>query len=251
MDFTLKGRVAVVTGAARGNGAAIAAGLAQAGSRVALLDLLEAEVTSKARELSAGGADAMSRGVDITDNGAVQAAASEIVAALGPVDILVNNAGVLLRCPITSDEAPDAWRKTFAVNVDGTYNMIRAFLPSLGETHGCIVNIGSIQSFVGMPKSAAYAASKGAIAQLTRTLAIELAPMGIRVNAIAPGIIDTEMARESLADPDRIQPFMAHLPLKRVGRPEELVGPVVFLSSEAASYVTGAVLPVDGGYLTV
>jgi NAD(P)-dependent dehydrogenase (short-subunit alcohol dehydrogenase family) len=138
-----------------------------------------------------------------------------------------------------------------AVNLQGTFNVTMAFVEQLKHTRGTIVNIASINSFTAPAGSGAYPVSKGAIAQFTRALASELAPEGVRVNALAPGIIATAMSEPTRADPKRLEAFLTHVPMKRVGEPEELVGPVVFLCSDAASYVTGAILPVDGGYLGV
>jgi NAD(P)-dependent dehydrogenase (short-subunit alcohol dehydrogenase family) len=141
------------------------------------------------------------------------------------------------------------WTDIFRVNVDGVRNMVRAFLPQLRETRGRIVDLGSIMSVSAGPGLGAYAASKGAVLQLTRALAHDLAPDGIRVNAIAPGVIATPMTKVTRETPEAIGRFMAHTPLRRVGEPEELVGPVLFLASDLSTYVTGALLPVDGGYL--
>jgi NAD(P)-dependent dehydrogenase (short-subunit alcohol dehydrogenase family) len=167
----------------------------------------------------------------------------------GEVSILVNNAGILLRGSVDRDAADDEWDRTLQVNVTGTYNMVRAFLPALKQTKGTIVNLGSIQSFVSTPNSAAYTASKGAVLQLTKALAVELAQSGIRVNAIAPGFIETPMTEATRSDPDRLKALLAHTPMRRVGQPDELAGAVIFLASPASSYVTGVMLPVDGGYL--
>ena len=135
------------------------------------------------------------------------------------------------------------------VNTDGPMLMVRAFLAQLRETRGRVVNLCSIMSVSAGPGLAAYAASKGAVLQLTKALAHDLAPDGIRVNAIGPGVIETPMTEVTRGDPEAFGRFMSHTPLKRAGQPEELVGPVLFLASDMSSYVTGAFLPVDGGYL--
>ena len=135
------------------------------------------------------------------------------------------------------------------VNVQGPFNVTMAFVEQLKNTKGCIVNIASTNAFVAPAGNGVYPVSKGALAQFTRALATELAADGVRVNALAPGIIATAMTEVTRADPKRLAGFLQHVPMRRVGEPEELAGPVVFLCSEAASYVTGAILPVDGGYL--
>ena len=241
--------VAVITGAGQGNGAAIARGLAAAGARVALADINAAAVRAVADEIVAQGGTALAEEVDVTDPGAVTAFAATVRRALGPASVLVNNAGVIRRLPIDDPGYEAAWSAVFSVNVDGSRNMLRAVLDQLTETRGSVINLGSVMSLTGGPGLSAYAASKGAVAQFTKALAHDLSPRGVRVNAILPGVIETPMTETTRADPDAIARFMAHTPMGRVGRPEELVGPVLFLASEAASYVTGALIPVDGGYL--
>ncbi len=176
--------------------------------------------------------------------------AKPVNASFGPASILGNNAGVIRRTEIEGANYESDWDATFAVNVTGPRNMVRAFLPDLKTTSGCVVNLASIMSLVAGPGLTAYAASKGAVAQFTKALAQDMAPHGVRVNAILPGVIETPMTEVTRQTPEAIGRFMAHTPMRRVGQPEELVGPVVFLASKAASYVTGALLPVDGGYLT-
>ena len=249
--FGIGSSVAVVTGAGQGNGAAIARGLAKTGAAVALADINGDAVASVAKEIEAAGGKAMAQCLDVTDPDAVAVFATSTKDTLGPAKLLVNNAGVIHRTPIDEAEHPDAWARTFAVNVDGTRFMARAYLDQLVETKGSIVNLGSIMSFTTGPGLTAYAASKGAVAQFTKALANELAPKGVRVNAILPGVIATPMTQATRDNPDAIAKFMAHTPMGRVGEPNELVGPILFLASDAASYVTGALLPVDGGYLTV
>ncbi|MFC3612846.1 SDR family NAD(P)-dependent oxidoreductase [Lutimaribacter marinistellae] len=245
----LKGQCAVVTGAGRGNGAAIAFGLAQAGARVALADIDVETVEQTKDRLIRSGFEAMSAQLDVTDSSAAASFRSAVDEQFGPASILVNNAGIIRRTPIDDADHAQDWAATFAVNVDGPRNMVTAFLEDLRETRGAVVNLGSIMSLTAGPGLTAYAASKGALAQFTRALAHDLAPHGVRVNAILPGVIDTPMTEGTRANPDAIGRFMAHTPMGRTGQPEELAGPVIFLASEAASYVTGALLPVDGGYL--
>jgi NAD(P)-dependent dehydrogenase (short-subunit alcohol dehydrogenase family) len=243
----LRGRTALVTGAGQGNGAAIARGLAAAGASVLATDKDAAAAERTAAAIRANGGDARSCGLDVTDLAACAAAA----ALAGPVSILVNNAGILLRGPLDAADALARLRSTFDVNVHGMAAMALACLPALRASRGCVVNVASIQSFVAPPNAAAYSASKGAVAQLTRAMAAEWAPDGIRVNAIAPGIIATPMSAATRAEPARLARFLDHVPMGRVGEADELAGPVVFLCSAAASYITGAVLPVDGGFLCV
>lgn len=246
---SLRDAVAVVTGAAQGNGQAIALGLAAAGVKVVCCDLKGDLVDALAAEIVESGGEAIGLRLDVTEEADCAAAAAEVAERLGAADILINNAGIIRRTlPDTETFAQD-WDAVLRVNATGTMQMIRAFLPQLRETRGRIINLGSIMSVAAGPGLAAYAASKGAVLQLTKVLAHDLAPDGIRVNAIAPGVIETPMTEVTRADPEAIGRFMAHTPLRRPGRPAELVGPVLFLASDASSYMTGALLPVDGGYL--
>jgi len=248
--YLLHGEVAVVTGAGQGNGAAIALGLAKAGARVALADI-NGETVEKMRETIVDlGGEAIAAKLDVTDEQGARAFRETVRDRFGSTSILVNNAGVIRRTEIDGESYESDWDATFAVNVTGPRNMVRAFLPDLKATSGCVVNLASIMSVVAGPGLTAYAASKGAVAQFTKALAQDMAPHGVRVNAILPGVIETPMTEVTRQTPEAIGRFMAHTPLRRVGQPEELVGPVVFLASKAASYVTGALLPVDGGYLT-
>jgi len=249
--FGIGSSVAIVTGAGQGNGAAIARGLAKSGAAVALADINGETVAALGAEIEAAGGKAFAQRLDVTDPKAVDDFAAATRKTLGPAKLLVNNAGVIHRTAIDEADHPDAWARTFAVNVDGTRLMARAYLGQLVETKGSIVNLGSIMSVTTGPGLTAYAASKGAVAQFTKALANELAPRGVRVNALLPGVIATPMTQATRDNPDAIAKFLAHTPMGRVGEPEELVGPILFLASDAASYVTGALLPVDGGYLTV
>ena len=245
----IQNAVAVVTGAAQGNGAAIARGLARYGAKVAVCDIQLEAAENVALEISASGGIAKAFKVDVTNAASVAALAANVERDLGTAAILINNAGIIRRTPADSETFEQDWRAVMAVNADGPMLMIRAFLPQLSATSGRIVNLASIMSVTAGPALAGYAASKGAVLQMTKALAHDLAPLGIRINAIAPGVIETPMTVSTRESPDAIGRFMAHTPMKRVGQPEELVGPVLFLVSNLSSYVTGALLPVDGGYL--
>ncbi|MBP7064303.1 SDR family oxidoreductase [Ferrovibrio sp.] len=245
----LKGDVAIITGAAQGNGRAIALGLAAAGAAVALGDVNAAGAAAVAEEIRGQGGQAFAAGLDVSDIGQCAAFVAASTAALGPASILVNNAGIIRRVTLDAASYDADWDDTLRVNLTGSKNMLRAALPQLRQTRGRVVNLGSIMSFVSAPRNSAYSASKGAIRQFTKALAIELAADGIRVNAIAPGVIATPMTEATRSDEAAISRFMQHTPMGRVGQPDELVGPVLFLVSRLSSYVTGTMLPVDGGYL--
>ena len=244
-------RLALVTGAGRGNGAAIARGLAAAGAEVIVTDIDREAARTIADSIVKEGGKARGFTLDVTDDEGCRKLAQDVSLLVGPIRILINNAGIFLRGNLLAEDGRERWDKTMAVNVQGAFNVTMAFADQLRHTHGSIVNIASINSFVAPAGSGAYPVSKGAIAQFTRALASELAPDGVRVNALAPGIIATAMSEPTRADAKRLETFLTHVPMKRVGQPEELVGPVVFLCSDAASYITGAILPVDGGYLGV
>jgi NAD(P)-dependent dehydrogenase (short-subunit alcohol dehydrogenase family) len=247
----LDGDVAVVTGGAQGNGAAIARGLADHGAAVAVLDLDLAGAERVAGEIIATGGRAAAFACDVGDRAACLQVAAEVERQLGPASVLVNNAGVIRRVLLDDDGLADALDLHLRVNVVGSTLLVQALLDQLTRTEGRIVNVGSIASFISTVGGVSYAASKGAVLQLTKALASELAPRGIRVNGVAPGVMETPMTAVTRADPVASSRFLAHTPLGRFGRPEELVGPVVFLASPMSSYVTGVMVPVDGGYLTV
>lgn len=247
----LAGRLALVTGAGQGNGRAIALGLAAHGTDVVVTDIDAAMAKDTATAIAARGRRSWSFHLDVTDTDACAALAKTIGAEIGPVAILVNNAGIIIRETINSPRAHDNWRRVLDVNLNGVFNVTRAFLAALRQTHGSIINIGSIASFVGVADTLGYSPSKGGVKLLTQSLARELARDGVRVNAIAPGVIETAMTKATREDPARLAGFVGRTPLGRVGQPDELVGPVVFLASDMASYVSGVTLPVDGGFLAV
>ena len=202
--------------------------------------------------LRQAGAQARAVRWDIADRAAGAAVCDELRRAGLVASVLVNNAGVEARSSAGEPGYEDAWRRVLGVNLDGTMRATEALLPDLRQTRGAIVNVVSVQALVGLqPHASAYAVSKAAIAQYTRSLAIELAPSGVRVNAVAPGWFETDMTAGTRADPERHAAAMARVPMSRFGDPSELAGPVAFLASSMSSYVTGIVMPVDGGLLAL
>src|SRR3954470_6695210 len=252
----LENHIAVVTGAASGIGRAIAAGYAREGARVVLLDIDETQAAEAASQIRDAHGAAESFRLDVTQRRDCTAIAKEIEEKIGPVSILVNNAGINRRNAFTAD--PDAvlkdWQDIMAINLDGTFNVTHAFLEPLKASKGRIVNIGSIQSFVHVrtPNSAAYTTSKHGVLGFTKALAAELGPHGVRVNAVGPGLIETPLNAQVRANsPELVKIFIDHTPLGRAGKPEDVVGPAVFLASDLASYVTGSIVMADGGYRTI
>jgi NAD(P)-dependent dehydrogenase (short-subunit alcohol dehydrogenase family) len=256
MPGLLQNHVAVVTGAASGIGRAIALGYAREGAQVALLDLNEKAAAEAAQEIRRSGGQAESFALDVTNREACIAVAKEIAEQVGQVSILVNNAGINRRNAITADAEAviKDWQDIMAVNLNGTFNVTHAFLGALRNAKGRIVNIGSIQSFVHVrtPNSPAYTASKHGVLGFTRALAAELGKDGVRVNAIGPGLIETPLNAHARANnPDLVKIFLDHTPLGRAGKPEDVVGPAIFLASDLSAYVTGSIVMADGGYRTI
>lgn len=245
----LNGRIAVVTGAARGIGRAIAAGLAEAGATVVLTDVHGNEAIEAAKTIVAAGGRATARPLDVSDAAACAALAEAVRAEAGEVSILVNNAGVIFPGRIHEEGALENWHRTLAINLGGAFNMCRAFYPQLRASRGAVINLASIRSFVAAGNAAAYAASKGGIMQFTKALAVEWGGEGIRVNAIAPGFVESTLVPQSEKTPEREATIIGRTPLRRQGQPDEMAGTAVFLASDAARYVTGTIIPVDGGYL--
>jgi len=250
----LKGKVAIITGARRGMGKADAVSFAKNGAKVTVADISQEECQLVVDEIEKNGGEALAVKCDVTNEKEIEEMVEKTVEKFGKVDILVNNAGICQFKPfleLTGEE----WQKTLDINLKGYFLCAKACAKEMiKQKSGVIVNIASIvmgQIGKGMAGLAHYSASKGGIAALTKTLALELAPYNIRVNVIAPGAIDTPMAASAKTDQKVLEQTLAMIPLRRMGKPEEIANTVLFLSSEASSYITGSIVVVDGGWLTV
>ena len=245
--FDLSGRVALITGSSRGIGLALAGGLAEAGARIVLNGRDEVRLAAAAATLRQRGADVALSVFDVTDAAAVERAIAGIESEVGPIDILVNNAGMQHRRPL-QDFPDDKWHEMFRTNVDSVFFVARAVARRMiPRKRGKIVNIASVQAELARAGIAPYAATKGAVRQLTRGMACDWAPHGLQVNALAPGYFDTELNAALVSDPAFTAWLEKRTPAGRWGRIEELVGAAVFLASDASSFVNGQILYVDGG----
>lgn len=247
-SFDLTGKKALVTGGSKGIGLAIAAGLAHAGAKVLITGRDETVLKKVADEMKAVKLDVSWKSADVTSKQAVFELFEFIDADFGGVDILVNNAGMNIRKPLVEVEEED-WDRVLGTNLKGIFLVgQQAAKRMIGQKSGCIINISSIMGQVGNSLQTSYAASKGGINQLTKVWAAELAEHHIRVNALAPAYIKTPMTEPFLKDPERMEKLVSRTMLKRMGEADEMIGPTLFLASEASSYVTGQILYVDGGW---
>ncbi|MFP6890041.1 MAG: glucose 1-dehydrogenase [Nitrospinota bacterium] len=246
-SFDLTGKTALVTGGGTGLGRAMSLALAEAGADVALAARRIDKLEETAREIRELGRKAEAVPLDLTDPASIGAAASEAGRAVGPIDILVNNSGIS-GTGWASDLPLEEWDQVMATNLRGAFLMSQAVgREMISRGSGVIVNVASVAGMVGVKMLSAYSASKGGLIMLTKTLALEWARHGIRVNALAPGYVLTDINREMFTTEAGERMIKAHIPMGRVGLPEEMAGALVFLASDASSYMTGTALILDGG----
>ena len=252
VDFALGGRVVVITGGAQGIGEACARRVVRDGAAVALWDLADGPGQALATELQSAGAQALYCHCNVASKADVDAALAATLARFGHVDGLVNNAGIFKAAPFL-DIAEADWDAVIAVNLKGSFLVGQAVAREMARRgRGAIVNMSSVNGTLAIPTIASYNASKGAINQLTRVMALSLADQGVRVNAVAPGTIATELARSAVLTSDEAKArIMSRTPMKRLGEPREIADVAAFLLSEASSYMTGEIVVVDGGRMTL
>ncbi|MGQ9631364.1 MAG: SDR family NAD(P)-dependent oxidoreductase [bacterium] len=247
----LEGKVGIVTGGSGGIGRAIARALASEGAAIAVASNEESPLNDTVEELRSGGFEVMGIFCDLTSAPQVSDMVAHTLKAFGQIDILVNSAGVLVKKPVL-EITEEEWDLVINVNLKGVFLASREVARWMvrERRRGKIINIASMTSFVALPQVAAYCASKGGVLQLTKAFAVDLAPYGINVNAIAPGFFKTRLNERAFAeDPERLAKIVSSTPMGRVGRVEDLAGAAIFLASGESDFITGAALPVDGGFL--
>ena len=246
----LQSKVAVVIGGTSGIGQAVARGFLREGAKVVASSSNAEKVAAMAEEIKQYHAP-LSRAVNVCNSAALAALYAEVRATYGSLDVVVNCAGTHLKKP-SLEVSDDEWKRVIDINLNGMFYSCReAGKIMTGQRSGSIVNVSSLGSFVALTDAAAYCASKAGVVALTKNLAVEWASLGVRVNAIAPGVFQTELNAKALADPARRETILRNTPMKRFGNVEELVGGVVYLASDEASFTTGATLAMDGGFLAL
>lgn len=244
----LAGKVALVTGGNAGIGEAIAKSFVREGAAVAITGRRQEELDRVVREIGLHSGRVIALAGSVTDDVHARSAVAKVVQRFGAVDILINNAGVGEFGRRLHELDDETWARVLDVNLTGVFRMTRAAIPEmLKQGRGAIVNISSIASLVGIPYLPVYAASKGALDALTRAIAIDYASDGIRCNVVNPGLIATPMAAPLMANPEQLDPILAHYPIRRPGKPEEVAAMVLYLASDEAAWVTGGTFTIDGG----
>ena len=248
--FSLEGKSALVTGASRGIGAAIATAFAEAGADVALAARSTSDIEQLAGKIEALGRRAIPITTDVTNPDDVRACLAKTIDGLGKIDTLVNNAGGTKFMAPLIDLRPDGWHKAIALNLDSVFMFCQeAGRHMVANGSGSVINMSSVAGVHGAPALSYYSAAKHAVVGLTKTLAIEWGDSGVRVNALCPGWVKTELNRPFWSDPETSASFVQNQPIKRWGEPEEIAAAAVWLASDAASYVTGSTIVIDGGAL--
>ena len=248
--FNISGKVAVVIGSSGGLGSEVVKGLAAAEAAVVLASRNKEINDQQVREIKENGGRALSRSVDITDKQDLISLKNTVLNEFETVDILINCAGMTIKKPFT-ELSENEWKQVQDVNLTGVFLSCQVFAEEMKKNkRGKIINFTSLGSFVGIKTSSAYCAAKGGLLQLTMVLSMELAPYGINVNSVTPGVLDTPLAKGIKNNNEAFSRLISRLPMERLGKPEEIIGPVLFLASPASDYINGISLPVDGGFLS-